>query len=349
MSHTILPLINCPAVQENLNVVNACKNYPPEDLPFTSFLPSEVNTNGVLETLVSPGSGKIRQVQMIYTPRTSEAEVNTTLNTDCENSEDAGANSHTYEIDTTQGVHARESFNFANLAAICQRNPDYIAQRVQAMLDGLRRKMETQITNQIILLTGAFVTDQDSGIAANVKTIATKGADGKFTEDGIQEIVYSAKNSGFCYTPFVFGFSEIYKYMLKAQSVCCANSGIDFVKFMAENQAMFMPTYRVPAALAGTEGFLVIDPGSLFLLQYNKFSEGSGLSGTTDFLQMGIISDPKTGIEYNYKFYLNPCGEIANIFISTAFKVVGLPDDMYSGGDRFEGTNGVLEFKVVNP
>lgn len=351
MSHILLPLIDCPNLQLSLNEVNACKTYPVENLPFVNFLPSAVNTNRVLETNVSPGHGKVRTVEMVYTPRTSEAEVDTTLDTTCENDNEAGMNSTTYEIDTTQGVIVKEVIDFANLATICKSNPQWIAERVQAMIDGAKRKMETQITNQVALLTGKFVADGDNdlSLANTLKTIATKDADGKFTEDAIQEILYSAQNSGFCGIPFVFGYGEIWKYMQKTKSVCCSNAGIDLASFMAENQAMFFSTYRVPTAISLTNGFLVIDAGSLFLLQYNKFAQGSGLELQDNFLQQGVIVDPTTGIGFNLKTYLNPCGEKLNIHLSTAFKVVGLPDDIYSGGDRYEGTNGVLKFNVSNP
>lgn len=352
MSHTLLPLIDCPNLQGDLNEINACKLTPVENLPFINFLPSAINTNRILESRVSPGAGKIRTVEVVYTPRTQEAEIGTTLDTTCENDNEAGMNSTTYEIDPTQGVIAKESIDFANLATICKSNPQFIAERVQAMIDGLKRKMETTITNQVILLTGKFVADGDSGLSAGntLKTIATKDADGKFTEDAIQEILYSAQNSGFCGMPFVFGYGEIWKYMQKTKSVCCSNAGIDLASFIAENQAMFFSTYRVPAALAGSgQQFLTIDAGSLFLLQYNKFADGSGLALQDNFLQHGIIVDPTTGIKFNIKTYMNTCGEKLNIHISTAFKVVGLPDDMYSGGDRFEGTNGVLKFDVSNP
>jgi hypothetical protein len=351
MSHTLLPLIDCPNLQRDLNEINACKLMPAEDLPLVNFLPSAINTNRILETTVSPGSGKLRTVEVVYTPRTSEAEVGDTLDTTCENDNEAGMNSTTYEIDPTNGVIVKESIDFSKLATICKSNPQFIAERVQAMIDGAKRKMETKLSNQVALLYGKFVADGDSGLSDvnTLKTIATKGADGKFTEDAIQEIIYSAKNSGFCGTPFVFGYGDIWKYMQKTKHVCCANSGIDFASFMAENQAMFFSTYRIPAALADASKFLVVDAGSLFLLQYNKFAEGSGLNLDNSFTKQGIIVDPVTGISFNYKVFLNPCGELLNIHISTAFKVVGLPDDMYSGGDRFEATNGVLRFDVVNP
>ena len=350
MSHLLLSLIECPQLQADLNNVNACRIYVPENLPVVQFLTSEANTNRVLETSVSPGAGKYRSVQLVYTPRVGEGEVDTALTTDCDNTHFAGQDSETYEIDPTQGVSWSEAVNFAEIAAICTSNPQWIAQRLQAGMDGLTRKMETIASQQLVALYGSFVADGDTGLSAGntLKTISTIGADDKFTEDAIQEITYSAVNSGFCGMPFVFGYNLIWKYMQKTKAVCCANSGIDFVQFMAENQAMFFSTYRVPAAMGLTNGFLALDAGSAYLLQYNKFSEGSELNVQADkFLRMGTLVDPKTGIEFNYKIYLNPCGEKLNLFLSTAFKVVALPST-FTAGDRFFGTNGILRFNVNN-
>ncbi len=349
MSH-ILPILNCPALQTSLNNVNMNKSYPKESLPFVNFLPNEINTSRVLEQNVAPGEGKVRSVQLVYSQRYGEAAVSGTLTTNCDSSNEPGKLSSTYEIDTTDGVEWNASFDFNGLAKMCQNNQDYIAEQVQAGLDVLARAMETKITNQIALLAGKFVATDDTGLSESnyLKTIATLDSSGKFTEDAIQEIVYSCRNSGFVYTPFIFGYGKIWKYMQKTKSVCCANTGIDLAQFMAENQAMFMESFRVPAAL-GADRFLAVDPGSLFLLQFNKFEDGSGLDVGTQPFTMGTIVDPKTGITYNYKAYLACGGEKLSIYISTAFKVVGLPNDMYVANDRFYGTNGVLKFKVVNP
>lgn len=352
MSHLLLPLIDCPQVQADLNYINECKIYPRELTPLTEFLLSDINSNRVLETTVSPGAGKIRTAQVVFTPRAGEGEVDDTLTTDCENTHEAGMDSETYEIDETNGVEWKESLNFANLARICKSNPQYLAERINAGFDVLARKMETKVTNQAALLYGKFVTEPaGSGINGtnDLKTIATKYADGKFTEDAMQEIMYSVKNSGFCNTPFIFGDNLIYKYMQKAATVCCADTGVDIEGFMQQFQAMFYQSYRVPTALGLPQGFLAIDPGSLYILQYNKFAEGSGLETNADnFLRMGTLVDPKTGIEYNYKIYLNPCGEKLNLVMSTAFKVVALPST-FTGGDRYFGTNGILRFNVSNP
>lgn len=350
MSHLILSLIDCPTLQRDLNDVNECKIYPNENLPVTQFLTSELNTNRVLETSVSPGAGKLRTVQLTFTPRVGEGEVDTTLTTDCETALDAGMDSETYTIDPNAGVEWKESVDFSDIATICKSNPQWIAERMQAGMDGLARKMETIATNQLAALYGKFVTNGDSDITIDdtLKTIATVGADGKFTEDAIQEITYSAMNSGFCGIPFVFGYGDIWKYMQKTKAVCCAASGIDFAQFMAQNQAMFFSTYRVPTSLGLTQGFLALDAGSAYLLQYNRFAEGSGQEGDNSFMRMGTIVNPKNGIEYNFKIYRTICGEKLNMFISTAFKVVALPST-FTGGDRFVGANGILRFNVVNP
>lgn len=351
MSHHVMPLIDCPALQIELNEVNACKLMPNENLPLTNFLPSPLNTTNILERSVVPGKGKIRQVQVVYQPRIHEDEVATTLSIGCAEGEDAGMLDTVYEIDTTKGVEAKETISFADISTICKSNASYIAQRVQYLMDVASRKMETILTQQAVLLTGKFVSSGDTGLSVGntIKTIQTKyTADTKYNENGLSDIIYSVRNSGFCGTPFLFGYGEIWKYFLKTQTLCCAASGVDMAAYANQNPAVFMETFRVPTAFGNDNDFLALDAGALYLLQYNRYEEGSELSGITDFTKMGVIVDPKTGISWNYKFYLDPCTEKVTITVSTSFKVVGLPDDMYQVGDRFYGTNGVNHFRVTN-
>ena len=95
-----------------------------------------------------------------------------------------------------------------------------------------------------------------------------------------------------------------------------------------------------------TNKFLVVDPGSLFLLQYNRLAGNISTIGD-DSLMLGTIVDPISGIEFNYKV-IKSCTEKITVIISSAYKVVGLPDDIYDASDRLYKTNGVLQFQITN-
>lgn len=356
MSVQLLPYVDAPALQIALN--NVYTLAPKEPSPEVQFLTSAVNTNRVLETTVVPGNGHIRRVDVIYTPRITEAETSTTITSDCNDGGGAGDLTTTYEIDTTVGVQHKETVALADLKGRLESDPDYFARRTMAILDVCRRKMATGVAGQMAVLNGKFAANNgEKGLSVNntLKTVATKFAaavdGGKPNPEAIQEIAFSATNSGFAGSPWVFGYGEIYRYMqLLGNMGTFSDGGLDFVQFVNAMGVNFLPSYRVHTALNGnnsTNKFLVVDPGALHLLQYNKFASPSA-QVSQDNLVMGIIADPMTGIEYNYKYYLNPCGEKITILVSTSYKVVGLPDDLYAGGDRLEGTNGVLQFAITN-
>lgn len=351
MSHNLLALINCPDIQAQLIDLNECKPNPQDGVVLLPYLLDPVNRAGILNEYVSPGAGKLHNVDVVFAPRIGENHVATTLTKNCLPTEEAGMDSYSYVIDETKGVEVGEVIDFWKTARICEGDQSYLASRIRALLNVAARKMETEITNQAALLAGDIVTDGDSAnIVNDVLQIATLGEDGKFTEDGLETIGFTSMNSGFCGLPAIFGYDKIWKYGRKAQALCCANSGVDLAKFAALNQAMFFASRRMPSALGDANGFLVVDTGSLFLLQYNRFEAGAGLNVQLgNVLTQGVITDPSTGADFNIKIYMEPCGEKLGITISTAFKVVSLPDNMFSGGDRLEGTNGIFKGTIVNP
>ena len=96
MSYNIGSLIDCPTVQIKLNEFTDKGTMPNEPAPELQFLTSQINTNRVLETkVVQDGGTKLKTLQVIYTPRIVEAQVSTTLTTDCNAGNDAGALSTT--------------------------------------------------------------------------------------------------------------------------------------------------------------------------------------------------------------------------------------------------------------
>lgn len=357
MSVSLLPYVCAPALQVELNKIFLAM--PKEAAPETQFLASALNTNRVLETSVVPGgTGQYRQVQVIYTPRITEGETSTSLTTDCNDGLPAGDLTTTYEIDPSVGVQHKETVSLADLQCRLETMPDYFARRVMAILDVVRRKMATGVASQMTLLNGRFATDNGEKNLSNgnyLKTVNTKYPaaidGGKISPEALQEIVFSANNSGFNSKPWVFGYGEIYRYMqLFNSTATVSDQGLNFLDFYQQAGANFLPSMRIHQALNGnTSGnkFLVVDLGALHLLQFNKYDSPSYKEPQGNTV-MGIIVDPLTGIEYNYKYFLNPCGEKVTILVSTAYKVVGLPDDMYAGGDRLEETNGVLTFAITN-
>lgn len=357
MSYNITTLIECPNVMIGLGEITE-KGLNPgasEPAPELQFLTSPANEKGLQQAVV-PGGGKLKTIQVTYTQRRLESTVATTIDTACDEAESPGMLSTNYELDETQGVQDAATYVVNDLARICQSNPLYFAQQVAALIDGVKRKMQTQVANQMSVLNGWFAQDGgEKNLTGNsLKTIATKYTasidGGKWNPEGLQEILYSAKNSGFTGVPFIFGSGEIYRYLSLAGDMgTSSDGGLDFAKFVFNNQAAFLQSYKMHNALnsnTSANDFLVVDLGSLFLLQYNRLKDNISMTGD-DALWMGTIVDPISGVEFNYKV-IKSCTEKITVIVSTAFKVVALPTDMYAAGDRLLNTNGVLRFKITN-
>lgn len=357
MSYNISTLIDCPTVQLQLNDFTDKGKNPNEPAPEIQFLTSQVNTSRILEQrVVDDGGTKIKTVQVVYTPRLTESTTSTTLTTACTAGNEAGMLSTNYVIDPATGVESVETIEISDLARICKSNPDYFAQRVNAQIDVCVRKMQTVVATQMATLFGWFAEDNgETGLTGKtLKTIETKfpaAVDGgKWNPEALQEIMFSTMNSGFTGIPYVFGYSAIWRYWNYLIGLGnFSDGGMDFVKYVNQNQAAFLPSIKTHTALNGSgtgTKFLAVDAGSLFLLQYNRYNDPL-VQNADDALVINTITDPKSGVTFNYKVW-KTCAEQINIKVSTAFKVVGLPSDIYNSADRLYKTNGVLQFQVTN-
>ncbi len=358
MSLHVNPLVACPALQGMLDQYYQVN--PSEPTPLTTFLNSDINLQGIrfVPSNVAPGNGKVRKVTLVYTPRITESNLSTTLTTDCTGGAAPMQTSHDYEIDTETGVQYAETFNIRDLAVACQDNQGYIASRVAAMMDACRRTMETELTTALALPNqmGLFAKTDDVGTLVSsdrkIKSVKTTYTDGRFNEDALSQIYYSTRQAVFNGAPFIFGTGTIEKYFQALKAPANTYWGLNLGEFAGSNY-VFMPSYRIGDAFndGDTEKFIALDTNAYFILQYNKFE---GLEGLNDLsasnagLVQGIIEDPITGVRYNYKFVYSPCGEFCNIFISTAFKLASVPDDMYSSTDRLQGVKGSLTFQISN-
>lgn len=357
MSYNITTLIECPNVQVNLGAItqkglNAGMSEPAPEL---QFLKSSINERGLQQAVV-PAAGKLKTVQVTYNPRKAESEVSSSVTTGCDEGTSPGMLSHNFEIDETVGCEVKETYVVADLARICQSKPEYFAVQVSRLIDAAKRKMQTDVANQMAVLYGWFA--EDSGeknlTGKTLKTVATKYAaavdGGKWNPEALQEILFSASNSGFTGTPFIFGHGEIGRYFNYADALGnSSDGGLDFGKYVANNSAVFSLSQKMHSALNGnnaTNKFLVVDAGSLFLLQYNRLAD-KFVAMNDDALMLGTIIDPVSGIEFNYKV-IRSCTEKITVIVSSAYKVVGLPNDIYSASDRLYKTNGVLQFAITN-
>ena len=350
MSHLLTGLIACPDIQTAIdnNFLNCDPTKLQEYTPLVQFLNSSANTNNILNKTVSPGRGKLRNVNIVYTPRVRETEVRSDTTTVCTSTNESGMISESYSLDPAVGVSIDETFIAADLRAICKDNQTYLTERMQAMMDGARRKLETKLTTDAIALIGSFAAGE-SDVANNIKTVRTKFSDGKPDTNMLEEVDFATMNANYCSQPYIFGYDEAYKYYKRLEVGCCADSGLDLGRALSKFGKIFMPSNRIPTAFGNSTDFLTVSAGALQLITYNAY-EGAEFINTIssgDHQELTVI-DPMTGLKWDMLIN-RPCGGNLTIQFKLAYKLVGMPDDMFSVGDRYRGVTGVNRFRITNP
>jgi hypothetical protein len=314
---------------------------------FTDFVVSPINTDGTLQKMVAPGRGKKKQVELIYTPPVLESEIGTTPEKKCTSTNEAGQLSETYEVGD-DGVQYDETFSLLHLAEMCKDNPLWFAQRIQAIMDGLYKKIGTLNAQQLLLLYGKFGTGVDN-VVSNIKTVATRkstASGGGPDIDALAEIEFASMDTGYGTTPYIFGLGEIYKYFKKVNAACCAADGLNLETFAAQNNAVFVPDKKIETVWSGD--FVTLIPGAVQMLSWLEFEGEKGINVIDDdSYKQTVLTDPRTGLRYDFQLK-NDCGNI-NINLKLVHKLVGLPDDIYSVGDPFRGVKFVNRYSITNP
>lgn len=347
MSHTFSDLIACPTLQDRIN--DYFTNCPPgvvvnERTDFAEFITSRLNRANILNRQVNPGSGKTRSIQLTWTPRILETEVSDSAAQNCTSENEAGMNSETYSLDTEVGASIDEKISLSALQAICEDNESYIQSRLIAMMDAAYRKMDTDLVNQAVEFVGNF-GPSESDVANDVKTVSTKYSDGKMSEDLISEVQYAAMNAGYCGNPVVFGWGELIKYGKKVNAGCCADSGLNIEEFLRQAGIVFLADRRIETVF-GSNHFISMAPGALQLLYFNAFAGKNGINVVNDESYKQNILFYK-GIPFDF-FAKHDCGNI-HMQVKLAYKLVGMPTDLFSVGDDYEGVTQVNEYVITNP
>lgn len=350
--------VDCPNLQSQINGFFGCDKrtlLKQNESSLAMFLMSQANTNNVLSQSVNPGAGKLRTVELVYTPRILSGDVGTTIIDECTASTPHGNRSKTYTIDPNTGVFIERRIDLSELATICEADEDFISKMMLDMMSAAIRKMDIILASQVVLLSGNF-GQGETGIAVSnseeVKTVRTRrsSTDSGLSDNFISEIDFAAENAGYCGNPMVFGYGEIWKAAKELKASCCSDSGINVALLSEILGTMFTANRNVPTALSSasvTADFMTIDPGAVQILSYLRYEGPNGIRTLNDdAYKQTVLTDPGTGISFDFRM-TNTCGKL-NFFISKAFKAVGVPTDQFYAGDIYDGTTGVNLYHINN-
>ena len=353
MSYLSQVLAACPKLQEKLNdnFLTCDSTFIQEQYPFFEFLASEVNNFG-LRQKVSPGGGKVRQVELTYEQRIPEVFVEENVaNPNCVATTKRGDCTELYEIDTTANVGIDQLVDNADLEDNCEANGTWLARQILKMIDVVDRKSASKSTEEAVLLIGKWGGKVKNVVNDNLE-VATfaAGSTDKLAPFTMQNINRATRKTGYCAPVGIFGGDDLSDYFERVQSGCCSQDGNDLASLFARFGHAVAYDDRVATALGGDEFNIVLQPGALAYLWYTKTPWRDGMDqrviDAADYVQTIVVS-PRTGVPMDLTIKDN-CGQISFNLVATT-KVVGLPSDMFPAGDsRFDQVNFVNKIEVVN-
>lgn len=351
---SIATLISCPEIQAQL--LEVWVNDPSikrEDLPLTELLLSPFNVgDNKLQKVVSPGNGKSRLVDLIYTPRQLESAVSSsTGHDDCVSSNVPTELSKQYDVGTDY-FQVDRIMPMDQLRYKCEQDDQYMAKLIMGMMDQLGRKIESHNFEQLFLLKGEFSTDiasvgtVDGSDDFAVATVIPSTVN--FNFDLLQKVPTATKYSGYSMPPILIGGAKLQMYLEAAKAGCCAASGINIAEIYSQYGLAAINSYRADASFGGADHFLSMEPGAVQLISWNEYEGIQGINTVdTEIYKQTILIDPKNGMKYDFKANMD-CNGKWSFFLRCYSKLAGLPNDLYNSADRLEGVTFVNGFKIVN-
>ena len=337
--------VNCPTLQDKMTEVFSYGGGS-EPLPLIGFLFSPENNSINLQQLAIPGNGHYRTVQLTYSRRVLESEVDNYINRDtCTSTDKRGETSTTYTLETTKGVEIAKKFDFVDLEARCEDDEMYFARLIADLIDGAERKMETQAADYLVAGVGGFPTIDTDGVAGGVKTVATKLSDGTTDYDAHQMIMQSARFAQFVNAPIVAGDYDIVNYYQAINVGGVAQTGLDF-SMVNQGAPTILPSYRIGSAFSDTSKFIVMDTGSALPVWFNRYA-GSLSARLSDDSHQFITLVSRRGIPFDVSI-VRDCDAV-NVKVSLAWDLFFKPNDLYENSDILDGVTGILTFDVSNP
>lgn len=353
-------LVNCPVDQGALTSYwqDGRLGGIVENIPAAEFLTSDINRREI-SMRISPGGGKVRNVEVTYMPRLLESGTQANVaNPYCGSGTFIGNLSSTYTLDTDVNVSSQTvTFTRQDLEYACMGNPEYLLNVMAMLVDQVDRKNATRMANQMAALYGTwgdgiFTTGNATGNVNSSSEFVTQtlvtGSTSAPYPLGWQIVDKALAKIGMQQAA-IFTGDTIDDYFHVTQTGCCTDSGIDISQQLAQYGRAVMYDRRISAsgALNSENKAIAVMPGALQWINFTAASWkfGMGLDGIGAYYHSTIMS-PRLGIDYDVVMTDN-CGAVSVTVISTG-KTIAMPSDMYTTGDIFTGVTGVAKILATN-
>ena len=352
MSYAFSSFVSCPDIQGRLDdgYFNADPTMFPGHINTLRAITSPMNESGIIQNQIDTKNGHYRQVEVVYQPRMNDAGTSTSAELNCAAGPTYGETSTVYNIDPATGASRRWSVSLDDLAPRCENDENYIARQLAMNLQALKRFMNEEAVNYISTNFGKFPFNAGSTVngARTLMTTKTKNTtNGWFLDDYLSDVTYQYQLAEGWDRPIIIGGELSHKYMTALKSHCCATVNVDLQAMMNSDAQSYFFLEPKADSVFGTGEFAMIAPGGVQLIRYNAFRGASGIRVIDDqSIKKGTISDPETGLEFDYYAQLD-CNTW-KFFLGLSYKYVDLPADLFFNDDDLAGVNYIFNGLVSN-
>jgi hypothetical protein len=362
MSAISTVLTACPVDQGSINEYWQDGNLPgvAEQMPHAEFITSPINRRGIALRM-TPGNGKVRDVQVTYMPRLLESSADTNVaNPYCSTGTVLGDRSTTYTLDTTVNIASdAHGFSATDVEDACRNNANYLMDVAMRQIDQVDRARATSIADQSAALFGTWGTAGSlfttgnavgnvNGSSEFVTQTLLSGGNALFPL-GWQTLFNGLNEIGF-QNAAIFAGRTLTNFFQASLTGCCADSGIDLSRQLEEYGFAVAYDRRIVAssALNSQNKAIALLPGAQQFINYTRstWKAGMNIDMGANYYHATVVS-PRLGIEYDWTL-TDTCGTIVSRVVSTG-KVIAMPSNMFITGDIYAGVNGAAKILVSNP
>lgn len=320
----------CPAIQQGLTEIYGANlsSKLRSDLGMLKALTSPQNKAGFTMSPLSV-KGKVKKVQVIWTPRLCEDAFGADPNT-C----DATIFPEPYS-DEISGFTPLFSewigFEKSDLDLLCQDNEEYRMQFIKDNFEPFFSKLNKEVLAVIAANFGNW--GNGSNAAKSYEMINSSNA-GNF--EGEADFMLDMKEININDKPFVVGAGNMYKYALMSKIGCCNDGGIDMSQ--TGNFNMFFD--QAVNTVIGANHFVAMAPGMVQLVFHNEFVDKFVM--INDSFVMTTIVDPATNLSLDLHIRFDDCQKQWAIKFGLNYKVIFFPSQVFSYCDALSGVNFLL-------
>lgn len=359
MSYSCSGYVACPQLQEGLFESWEYDNKRLSNVNVTRFIRSGTNRKDFIQNQINHKNGGYREVEVTYDQRYLVDTVSDVGRISCGSFNKECDTSKIYSIDPNVGSSDGRSLTSVDIEQSCKDNRFYLSNIVLKLMNNVLEDVENKNIQKILLNSGNFASDVDKGLPAGtttIKDVQTKLASGGIDYNASEVVGFETMNNDFNMRSAVFGGEDWYKYGKAVNAACCGDIGIDAGLYATQNPFLFAYSYNIDKFAADPGTAISIMPGTVQMIWFNEFRGGSGniLYMDDDALKQGVLTHPDPEIDVSFDYRAAFICDGANnkrweLQIALAHDLIFLPDDMYCVGDRLEGINGILQYKIANP